>query len=71
MSLSPAASAKILIVEDEPRLASVLRDYLAAAGMTSEWVDDGGQVIDAFARYQPDLVLLDLMLPQRDGVDLC
>ncbi len=39
--------------------------------MTSEWVDDGGQVIDAFARYQPDLVLLDLMLPQRDGVDLC
>lgn len=62
MSLSPAASAKILIVEDEPRLASVLRDYLAAAGMTSEWVDDGGQVIDAFARYQPDLVLLDLVL---------
>ena len=39
--------------------------------MASEWVDDGGQVIDAFARYQPDLVLLDLMLPQRDGVDLC
>ncbi|WP_032973618.1 response regulator, partial [Stenotrophomonas maltophilia] len=71
MSTSPAASAKILIVEDEPRLASVLRDYLAAAGMTSEWVDDGGLVIDAFARYQPDLVLLDLMLPQRDGVDLC
>jgi len=71
MSTSPATSAKILIVEDEPRLASVLRDYLAAAGMASEWVDDGGQVIDAFARYQPDLVLLDLMLPQRDGVDLC
>ncbi len=39
--------------------------------MASEWVDDGGQVIDAFVRYQPDLVLLDLMLPQRDGVDLC
>ena len=70
-STSPAAPAKILIVEDEPRLAAVLRDYLAAAGMVSEWVDDGGQVIDAFARYQPDLVLLDLMLPQRDGVDLC
>ena len=71
MSTSPATSTKILIVEDEPRLASVLRDYLAAAGMASEWVNDGGQVIDAFARYQPDLVLLDLMLPQRDGVDLC
>lgn len=35
MSTSPATSTKILIVEDEPRLASVLRDYVAAAGMAS------------------------------------
>ena len=71
MSPVPAMPARILVVEDEPRLASVLRDYLAAAGMHSEWVDDGGQVIAAFQRYQPDLVLLDLMLPQRDGVAIC
>lgn len=71
MSPAPALPARILVVEDEPRLASVLRDYLAAAGMDSEWVDDGGQVMAAFQRYQPDLVLLDLMLPQRDGVAIC
>ncbi|WMJ70906.1 response regulator [Stenotrophomonas sp. 24(2023)] len=71
MNPIPAPPARILVVEDEPRLASVLRDYLAAAGLDSEWVDDGGQVMDAFARYRPDLVLMDLMLPQRNGVELC
>lgn len=71
MNPAPAPPARILVVEDEPRLASVLRDYLAAAGLDSEWVDDGGQVIEAFERYRPDLVLMDLMLPQRDGVELC
>ena len=69
--MNSTAPTRILIVEDEPRLAAVLRDYLAAAGMDSERVDDGDQVMDAFARYQPQLVLLDLMLPNRDGVDLC
>ncbi|KAF1012747.1 MAG: Transcriptional regulatory protein BaeR [Stenotrophomonas maltophilia] len=71
MNPAPTPPARILVVEDEPRLASVLRDYLAAAGLDSEWVDDGGQVIEAFERYRPDLVLMDLMLPQRDGVELC
>ena len=61
MNAAAANDARILIAEDEPRLAAILRDYLAAAGMHSEWVDDGGRVIDAFQRYQPDLVLLDLM----------
>ena len=62
---------RILVVEDEPRLASVLCDYLAAAGMDSHWVDDGARVMEAFEQYQPQLVLLDLMLPHRDGIELC
>lgn len=63
--------ARILVVEDEPRLASVLCDYLAAAGLHGRWVADGALVMDAFDEYRPDLVLLDLMLPHRDGIELC
>lgn len=61
----------VLIVEDEPRLASVLGDYLAAAGYTHRWIADGAEAIDAFRREQPDLVLLDLMLPGLDGIEIC
>ncbi|MFT3801853.1 MAG: response regulator [Burkholderiaceae bacterium] len=63
--------ARILIVEDEPHLAAVLGDYLKAAGHATEWVADGLRVLDTFRRWRPDLVLLDLMLPGADGVDLC
>lgn len=71
MSLFFVVFVKILIVEDELCLVLVLCDYLVVVGMISEWVDDGGQVIDVFVCYQFDLVLLDLMLLQCDGVDLC
>ncbi|WP_332879405.1 response regulator [Massilia sp. S19_KUP03_FR1] len=60
----------VLIVEDEPRIAAVLCDYLANAGYRHHWVADGAAVVSAFLAQQPDLVLLDLMLPGRDGIDL-
>jgi two-component system response regulator BaeR len=71
MTPANATDALILVVEDEPRLAGVLRDYLHASGYRSEWVADGAEVIAAFHRLAPDLVLLDLMLPNRDGIELC
>lgn len=74
MSTTPgtrSAHGHILIVEDEPRLAAILGDYLAAAGYTHHWVAAGTQAVPAFHAQQPDLVLLDLMLPGRDGVDIC
>ncbi|MGB6006992.1 response regulator [Castellaniella sp.] len=61
----------ILVVEDEPKLAEVLRAYLEAAGYAVRWVDNGLQVMDAVMEWAPDLVLLDLMLPGRDGLDVC
>ncbi len=61
----------VLIVEDERRLASVLADYLAAAGFETEWIADGREVVPAVRRRAPDLVLLDLMLPGKDGLDVC
>ncbi|MET3442680.1 two-component system response regulator BaeR [Variovorax paradoxus] len=63
--------AHILIVEDEPRLAAVLGDYLGTAGYTHHWVADGALAMPAFHEQRPDLVLLDLMLPGRDGMDIC
>lgn len=61
----------VLIVEDEPKLAALLQDYLQAAGFGTEIVSDGRQVLDAIRQRPPVLVLLDLMLPGRDGVSLC
>jgi two-component system, OmpR family, response regulator BaeR len=65
------SAGHVLVVEDEPRLAAVLRDYLHAAGYRSDWIADGAAVLDGIARLHPDLVLLDLMLPNRDGVAIC
>ncbi|ATS23498.1 MULTISPECIES: response regulator [Xanthomonas] len=61
----------VLIVEDEPRLAAVLGEYLHAAGYSHDWIADGAQALGAFRAQQPDLVLLDLMLPNRGGLDIC
>lgn len=61
----------ILIVEDEPKLAALMRDYLIAAGYATECLDNGLQVIPAVRAHDPRLILLDLMLPGRDGMQLC
>lgn len=63
--------ATVLIVEDEPKLAKAVADYLAAAGYATQWLADGREVIPAVRTQPPDLILLDLMLPGRDGLDIC
>lgn len=65
------APAHILIVEDEPKMAALVMDYLNAAGHRAQWLADGLAVIPYVRAHHPDLVLLDLMLPGRDGLDLC
>jgi two-component system response regulator BaeR len=61
----------ILLVEDEPKLALLLADYLRAADYSVEHLDEGLGVIPAIRARAPDLLLLDLMLPGRDGLDIC
>lgn len=61
----------ILIVEDEPKLAALLNDYLRAAGHETHVVGNGFDVIAAVHAQSPSVILLDLMLPGRDGLDLC
>ncbi|HLS41700.1 MAG TPA: response regulator [Paenalcaligenes sp.] len=62
---------RILIVEDEPKLVELLNLYLESEHFETSAVMDGNLVIDTVANYQPDLILLDLMLPGRDGLSLC
>ncbi|MBN9415855.1 two-component system response regulator BaeR [bacterium SCN 62-11] len=62
---------RILLVEDEEPLARILGDYLTHSEMDHRWIDHGGQALEAFREYKPDLVLLDLMLPGVDGLTIC
>lgn len=64
-------SGTILIVEDEEKLASLLRDYLRQAGFETCWLSNGLEVIPWVREHKPDLILLDLMLPGRDGLEIC
>ena len=62
---------RILIVEDDPGIAKLLRDNLAIDGFTVEWAVDAPQAVAACRTFVPDLVLLDIMLPGKSGFDLC
>ena len=64
-------SDKILIIEDEARLVRTLRLYLEQAGFAVTAVHDGAQAIPAFRSERPVLILLDLNLPGKDGLDVC
>ena len=61
----------ILIVEDEERLAQLLIDYLRQAGFETHHLAEGPPVVSWVRDQRPDLVLLDLMLPGRDGIEIC
>ena len=63
--------AAILIVEDEPAMASGLRDNLEFEGYVVRIACDGEEALASAAESAPDLILLDLMLPRRNGLDVC
>ena len=62
---------KILVVEDEIKLANLLSDYLLQANFTPTLLHEGTGVIDVVKQDLPDLILLDIMLPGKDGLTLC
>lgn len=61
----------ILIVEDEPKLAALESDYLRSQGYDTHCIADGSEVVAWVRAKAPDLILLDLMLPGRDGLEIC
>lgn len=64
-------SAKILVVDDDPAIAEMLTMVLQREGFDTVVVDDGLAAVEAAGREDPDLILLDLMLPGMGGVDVC
>jgi two-component system response regulator BaeR len=64
-------SQLIVIAEDEPKLAALLESYLHREHFRTRIVSDGRRVVRAVKESQPDLLLLDLMLPHRNGFDIC
>ncbi|MGL9724023.1 two-component system response regulator BaeR [Sodalis sp. (in: enterobacteria)] len=71
MTENTTAAPIILVVEDEPKLGQLLVDYLEAADYRTHWLTRGDGVIDYLQSERADLVLLDLMLPGRDGLSVC
>lgn len=65
------SQGRILLVEDEPKLAALVGDYLRASNYSVEHLAEGLAVIPSIRQQPFDLVLLDLMLPGRDGLDIC
>ena len=61
----------VLIVEDEPKLASLVADYLKAAGYEAHCIENGLEAVPWVKRNAPDLMVLDLMLPGRSGLEIC
>jgi two-component system alkaline phosphatase synthesis response regulator PhoP len=62
---------KILVVDDEPSISILLHFNLTQAGFDVHCIYDGDAVFEAVRTYRPDLVVLDLMLPRMDGIQVC
>jgi DNA-binding response OmpR family regulator len=69
--MTATSSAMIMVVEDEPSIGQGLCDVLVFRGHRVCWAKDGQQALQLSREERPDLVLLDLMLPQMDGYSVC
>lgn len=62
---------RILIVEDEPKIADLLQKYLQNANFQTDWLANGTEVSAWVKAHSPALILLDVMLPGKDGLSVC
>ena len=67
----PTADRRILVVDDDPTVSEIVCRYLRAAGFLVDEASDGQAGLDMAERLRPDLVVLDRMLPLRDGIEVC
>jgi two-component system KDP operon response regulator KdpE len=68
--MSPLTAARVLVVEDEPAVSRALRTNLAGHGFQVKTAETGRQALEEYLRWHPDLLLLDLGLPDMDGLDV-
>jgi DNA-binding response OmpR family regulator len=64
-------ATRVLIVEDDRDIADLVAHYLGKAGFTTEVLSSGRDALTVIAAHPPDLIVLDLMLPQVDGLEIC
>ena len=69
--MTDSTQPTIVVVEDEPKIAELLRDYLAREGFSVTLVESGDAAVAVILQCRPVLVLLDLMLPGKDGIAIC
>jgi two-component system response regulator RstA len=62
---------KIILVEDDEKLSSLIQRYLQKNNFDVEVIDNGNFAVDTIISQQPDLIILDLMLPGKDGLSIC
>lgn len=62
---------EVLLIDDDERHSRLLKQYLERFGMTLNWAPEGDQGLAMLAKGAPDVLLLDVMLPGRDGLELC
>ena len=62
---------KILVIDDDPNITDLLKMYLENEGYEVKTAADGQEGLTTFKMYEPDLVLLDVMLPRKDGLQIC
>ncbi|MDT4927004.1 MAG: hypothetical protein QOG01_4717 [Pseudonocardiales bacterium] len=63
--------AHVMVVDDDDTVASVVVNYLERAGHSTRQIGDGQAALDAVSEHEPDLMVLDLMLPGLDGLEVC
>ena len=65
------ADVKILVVDDDPNISEILKKYFVNEGYEVKVASDGAEGVSLFKTFEPDLVLLDIMLPKKDGWQVC
>ena len=64
-------AARVLVVDDDAALAEMVQIVLQREGYVTYWCDNGADAVDSCTGFRPDLILLDLMLPGRNGIEVC
>src|ERR1700744_796267 len=67
---APATTATVLVVDDEPTIVEIVGGYMERAGFETYTAADGYRALDAATEHRPDLVVLDVMLPGIDGIEV-
>ena len=65
------SGARVLLIDDEPEIRRAVRTGLSGAEFVLEWASTAAEGVDLVARWHPDVVILDLSLPDKDGLEVC